>query len=559
MGVVRTAIAMVVGWCLPLAVQLWDRRRLSAAEHRRVWGYATWGASIFWLGVFTMLGWSWVTRRSYARYLWGPAWLGALTAVSHSIDIGVHAAFGESLEGWYEGYLGAALIVPVGIGILVAVKLITTAWRWFKATGARLLIPGRTLGMLFGICVLCAPAEARALERFGHDRDNPLPPGRDGWAHAGLGGIRGITIGPIENKLHPHVGYGTPAGRAATAEAAKMGASWVAITPFGRVWDLRGGGVDLMFEEEPRKNADDVLAAIRDAHEEGLRVMLVPHLWVETGGWRAQIDPPTEAGWVRWAASYRRFILHWADIAERGGADMLSVGVELRSWVTTPRAASFADIVSDVRSHYSGLLTYSGNWDDIEHTVVWGDLDVIGVNAFFPLTKKENATLADLRLGGLQVAAGLEVLATEWDKPVVLTEMGYTTRPDPALRPWEWPDDMEDVQVDEHAQAIAYRALLLPLFEQPWCAGFFAWRTYADPADVSQEAEWGFSPRGKLAELELRDAFTSRWAADPSDLWASWAAVDVELRAHRYGAQRARTPGRHAWELSPPLSAFMRD
>jgi len=40
------------------------------------------------------------------------------------------------------------------------------------------------------------------------------------------------------------------------------------------------------------------------------------------------------------------------------------------------------------------------------------------------------------------------------------------------------------------------------------------WRVYADPDDVSQEAEWGFSPRGKRAELVMRDAFNTRWAAD---------------------------------------------
>jgi hypothetical protein len=31
---------------------------------------------------------------------------------------------------------------------------------------------------------------------------------------------------------------------------------------------------------------------------------------------------------------------------------------------------------------------------------------------------------------------------------------------------------------------------------------------------MSQEAEWGFSPRGKEAELVVRDAFGARWASD---------------------------------------------
>ena len=52
------------------------------------------------------------------------------------------------------------------------------------------------------------------------------------------------------------------------------------------------------------------------------------------------------------------------------------------------------------------------------------------------------------------------------------------------------------------------------LYDYAWFAGFFVWRMYADPDDVSQEAEWGFSPLGKLAELEVRDAFAARWSAD---------------------------------------------
>ena len=57
-------------------------------------------------------------------------------------------------------------------------------------------------------------------------------------------------------------------------------------------------------------------------------------------------------------------------------------------------------------------------------------------------------------------------------------------------------------------------ALLAAVIDQPWFAGLFAWRLYADPEDVSQEPEFGFSFRGKLAELELRDAFATHWAAD---------------------------------------------
>jgi hypothetical protein len=117
-------------------------------------------------------------------------------------------------------------------------------------------------------------------------------------------------------------------------------------------------------------------------------------------------------------------------------------------------------------------------------------------------------------------------LGESWRKPVLFTEIGYTTRPDPAIRPWEWPDSMKQVRVDEHAQALAYRALIRPLLDEPDLAGFFVWRVYADPDDVSQEAEWGFSPRGKLAERVVRDAFAATWKSDGArDL--SWPPLNV--------------------------------
>src|SRR6202044_2246486 len=125
---------------------------------------------------------------------------------------------------------------------------------------------------------------------------------------------------------------------------------------FGRVGSLSGMGVDLTFEAPFRQNEADILRGIAQAHARGLRVMLVPHLWVESGEWRAQLDPASDEGWRRWAASYRAFVLTWARVAEEQHAELFSAGVELRSWVTTARAPSFLPILRDIRSVYHGLL-----------------------------------------------------------------------------------------------------------------------------------------------------------------------------------------------------------
>lgn len=350
-------------------------------------------------------------------------------------------------------------------------------------------------------------------------------PGSGAWADAGRGAIRGITIGPIESTLHPGKGYGGEAYGRTLDEVSALGAGWVSLTPFGRVADLSPTGVSLTFEQPFEQNRVAVGRAIDMAHAAGLRVLLVPHLWVESGGWRGELDPGSEADWARFARSYREFLLAWANVARDHGAEMLALGVELRTWVTTAHAPSFVELAREVRTLYPGLLTYASNWDDVDDNVVLGELDLIGVNAFFPLTERSGASVAELMQGGERVAAQLEAVAERWGKPIVLTEFGYTTRPDPALRPWEWPDRMKDVLVDEQAQADAYVGLLAPLMQRPWLAGAFLWRLYADPQDLSQEAEWGFSPRGKLAELVLRDAYRAHWAAD-----APWPTGEALFR-----------------------------
>ena len=111
----------------------------------------------------------------------------------------------------------------------------------------------------------------------------------------------------------------------------------------------------------------------------------------------------------------------------------LSVGVELRSWVTTPHAESMLPIIADVRRVFPGLLTYSANWDDVDQTVILGDLDVIGINAFYPLASQNGAPESDLFAGAEKVRRKVHDLAETWQRPVVFTEIGYTTRPDPAV------------------------------------------------------------------------------------------------------------------------------
>lgn len=356
-----------------------------------------------------------------------------------------------------------------------------------------------------------------------------LPPGADGWTAAGNSAVRGITVGPIESSQQPGRGYGTTYSAALLDELARMGTNWISITPFGRLWSLDSTTILMDFEAPYPDNREAVRVMVQQAHARGMKVMIIPHLWVETGGWRGEIDPGSPERWAEYQESYRRFVTAWARDAAMAGADAFSIGVECKSW-SGRFGGYWTDLVGEVRSIFPGLLTYSANWDEVEDVIFWDQLDLIGINAFYPLADHSAATYPEYVAGARAIVPELEELVEVLQMPVLFVEVGYTTRRDAAVEPWLWPDGMENVVVDEAEQARALAAMFEAFLPEEWFAGFLVWRYYANIDDVSQEAIWGFSPHAKQAEELLEDVFSYRWGADPSPWpWRSpsaWAGQD---------------------------------
>jgi hypothetical protein len=363
----------------------------------------------------------------------------------------------------------------------------------------------RAFSIVFAVALLAFAAPSRAWHR--------LPPGIDGWQEAGYPGIRGVTIGPIENSLFPGRGYGTESSAALLDHLAREGVTWVSITPFGRIWDLRSTEIVMDFEAPWEENRAAIRTMVQQAHERGIRVLVIPHLWVETGGWRGEIDPGTPEGWADFQASYRRFVTAWAREAAAAGADAMSIGVECKSW-SGRYGGVWRSMIDEVRTIFPGLLTYSANWDEAEDVLFWDQLDLVGINAFYPLASQPRASFEDYVRGAMAARQSVGELAEVLDMPVLFVEVGYTTRTDAAVEPWLWPDGMEGVVVDEAEQARALLASFRAFLPEPWFTGFFVWRYYADLDDVSQEAVWGFSPHGKRAATVLRRVYRSPWGVD---------------------------------------------
>lgn len=327
------------------------------------------------------------------------------------------------------------------------------------------------------------------------------------WRRTGPGldeRIRGITLGMIEDNRYHIKGYGTAGSDEALAEIASLGSSWTSITPYATMISRDDHEIIPYFEYPPEELEQRVRETIRQAHGHGLKVLLIPHVYPWDWTWRGELNPGggprgTPEGWQRWLDSYRDYLLYWALVAQQEQVEMLSVGVEFKtaSWDHRDYFIILTDLV---RERYSGLLVYSANWDEVEEVGFWHAVDVIGLNAFYPLSSLEEPDPEDMLSTADAFADELGYMAAIHGKPVIFTEVGFKALTDSYREPWIWPEDVGDVPADDAMQALLFDVTFATYWDRPWFGGLLVWKFLADPADDTQEPPFGFSPRLKPAQ-----------------------------------------------------------
>lgn len=104
-------------------------------------------------------------------------------------------------------------------------------------------------------------------------------------------------------------------------------------------------------------------------------------------------------------------------------------------------------LIRDVRSIYSGDLTYAANFDQYHQVGFWDALDYMGINAYFSLRSGQYVPKSDesletaLEAGWFEVLSEIDALRQEEiidDKPVIFTELGYTRWQNSTVHPWAY-------------------------------------------------------------------------------------------------------------------------
>lgn len=318
------------------------------------------------------------------------------------------------------------------------------------------------------------------------------------WTIAVGADIRGMTVST------PTWGWewGTDAMARTLDELRRDGVNWVAIHPYARI---EGDGTVRFRPWSPEAAPDWLSRPIREAHARGMKVLVKPHLayWGSPFGWRGDIHFDEPEARERFFRTYRDWMVSIA--AAVGDADALCVGTELDRLVA--HEAEWRGVIEEVRGRYPGPLTYAANWDKMDTVPFWDAVDVIGVQAYFPLLSEgAPVTEASLAHAWGRVMGELRALGARHGKHVVFTELGYDAATHAPVEPWRGSRDQQAV----HVQQACLRAALRAIDGEPTVIGAFLWKWF--PGEL-QRGDF------RMSSPPMRETIRALWSSGGVAPW----------------------------------------
>jgi hypothetical protein len=315
----------------------------------------------------------------------------------------------------------------------------------------------------------------------------------------------------------------------------QMGATTVALNTWWYQSDIHANTVGPVFDtiHANRENSEDIAtigAAIDYIHCLGMKVLFKPMLDSGDGNWRGYINPTNPSLWFGFqgsstpvANSYGDYMSQMAVLAQQHHADLFSVGCELNNM--EKYSASWQQVISNVRSHYTGTVTYSANWsaggtgpdgNDAggSYTAVswWNRLDYVGVDAYFPLTNMNDPSEATLQTAWTNQAASLKSwldgynTANSTHLKMLFTEVGYSSYAGTNKTSYQLFNSSNVADTTE--QANCYQVLLAVMSQQSWWDGAFWWNWTTNPSGDSSGKN--FTPQLKPAQQVAAQLYLMR-------------------------------------------------
>ncbi len=240
--------------------------------------------------------------------------------------------------------------------------------------------------------------------------------------------------------------------------------------------------------------------AIREAHRRGMRIFLMPIVYLEhlgDGEWRGTIEP---GDWGAWFDAYEKMITGYARLASEEQVEYFSVGSELCS--TERMKSRWERVIRKVRRVFPGRITYSANWDHLEPVSFGSRLDFLGMNAYYEVGKDTASEPEAMVARWKEIQKGIR----SWrklngDKPLVITEVGYPSRTGAGVDPWNY---FGEGAPDPEAQRKCYEAFVTAWNGETMLSGVYFYLWWGEGGLQDRD----YTPRGKPAQKVIESWYS---------------------------------------------------
>jgi len=297
-------------------------------------------------------------------------------------------------------------------------------------------------------------------------------------------------------------GYLSNLASQAIHKQSELGANAIAIVPYSYMRDPQSPNPLPIPNRPGQENDQGVIHSAYVANQQGMATMLKPQIWFR-GSWPGDVKMKSEEDWDSFFKYYNDWIIHYALLAEIHEIDMLSVGVEFVK-ATLSHEDEWRQIIRNVRKVYQGQLTYSANWgDEFEKVGFWDELDFIGLNCYYPLSKQDNPSKRELTKNFEGVKSKIKKVYRSHQKPIVFTEIGFRS----IEAPWKNPHAEGDDSFNASHQDLCYQVIFEGIQDQEWCGGILWWK-FPSYLDYQGAENNSFTPNMKQAEASVKDWFS---------------------------------------------------
>jgi hypothetical protein len=276
-------------------------------------------------------------------------------------------------------------------------------------------------------------------------------------------------------------------------EVKPLGVDWIKINHF--CFQQTDATTDIDCSAEEVSSDADLIHLIQQAHSHGIRVMLELAMLVRdgsNGGWAGTIGRTfSNDDWQAWFASYSKMALHYADLAEKNQFDYFTIGSEYQ--IISMREQEWRTLIGEVRKVYHGPILYSAaipqEWEAIKW---WDAVDAIGIHPYdYNLSSTNQPTVQQVTAAWKPITDRLENLSEKWDRPIIITEIGYESM-DGISHGIMWgPNTSWKLDVQE--SAVMYQALINAFSGKPWFRGLF-WFQVQSMGTASEPTSFYFNP-----------------------------------------------------------------